>query len=72
MCCASGVSIAPDDFNAIPANWATDQDLLAGLTVDDDDEHDDPVLRYADGRTVETWREDYPYSEKMSRRSTST
>ena len=67
MCCASDVSSAPDDFNAIPANWATDQDLLAGLTVDDDDEHDDPVLRYADGRTVETWREDYPYSEKMSR-----
>jgi len=67
MCCASDVSIAPDDFNAIPANWASDQDLLAGLTVDDDDEHDDPVLRYADGRTVETWREDYPYSERMSR-----
>ena len=67
MCCASDVSSAPDDFNAIPANWASDQDLLAGLTVDDDDEHDDPVLRYADGRTVETWREDYPYSERMSR-----
>ena len=67
MCCASDVSSAPDDFNAIPANWASDQDLLAGLTVDDDDEHDDPVLRYADGRTVETWREDYPYSERMTR-----
>jgi polyphosphate kinase len=67
MCCAREVSTASDDFNAIPANWASDQDLLAGLTVDDDDEHDDPVLRYADGRTVETWREDYPYSEKMSR-----
>ena len=67
MCCASDVSSTPDDFNAIPANWASDQDLLAGLTVDDDDEHDDPVLRYADGRTVETWREDYPYSERMTR-----
>ncbi len=67
MCCASDVSIAPDDFNAIPANWASDRDLLAGLWVDDDDEHDDPVLRYADGRTVDTWREDYPYSERMTR-----
>ncbi len=67
MCCASGVSSAPDDFNAVPENWTSDQYLLAGLTVDDDDEHDDPVLRYADGRTVETWREDYPYSERMTR-----
>ena len=67
MCCARGVSSAPDDFNAVPANWTSDQYLLAGLTVDDDDEHDDPVLRYADGRTVETWREDYPYAEKMTR-----
>jgi polyphosphate kinase 2 len=56
-----------NEFNALPANWASDRDLLAGLTVDDDDEHDDPVLRYADGRTVDTWREDYPYAEKMSR-----
>jgi polyphosphate kinase 2 len=54
-------------FNALPLNWASDPDLLAGLTVDDDDEHDDPVLHYADGRTVDTWREDYPYDEKMSR-----
>ena len=67
MCCPSEVSSAPDDFNAVPANWTSDQYLLAGLTVDDDDEHDDPVLRYADGRTVETWREDYPYSERMTR-----
>jgi polyphosphate kinase 2 len=54
-------------YNALPLNWASDRELLAGLTVDDDDEHDDPVLRYADGRTVDTWREDYPYSERMSR-----
>src|SRR5712692_8072497 len=68
MCCACNVTSEPaNDFNALPANWASDRDLLAGLTVDDDDEHDDPVLRYADGRTVNTWREDYPYSEKLSR-----
>jgi len=51
----------------LPLDWASDRDLLTGLTVDDDDEHDDPVLRYRTARTVDTWREDYPYSEKMSR-----
>ncbi len=54
-------------FNALPEDWASDPVLLAGLTVDDDDEHDDPVLRWPDGRVVDTWREDYPYSEKMTR-----
>jgi polyphosphate kinase len=68
MCCASGVTTAPaDPFNALPVNWASDRELLAGLRVEDDDEHDDPVLLYADGRVVETWREDYPYPEKMTR-----
>ena len=68
MCSARGVSSEPaDQFNALPLNWASDPDLLAGLRVDDDDEHDDPVLRYADGRVVETWREDYPYDERMLR-----
>jgi len=56
-----------NEFNALPLDWASDPDLLAGLTVDDDDEHDDPVLRYADGRTVDTWREDYPYHERLTR-----
>jgi polyphosphate kinase 2 len=68
MCCASEVTTAPaDPFNALPVNWASDRELLAGLRVEDDDEHDDPVLCYADGREVQTWREDYPYPEKMTR-----
>jgi polyphosphate kinase 2 len=68
MCSISDVtSETALPFNALPANWASDPALLAGLTVDDDDEHDDPVLKYADGRTVDTWREDYPYDEKMTR-----
>jgi len=69
MCCASDMTSpsADNNYNALPLNWASNRELLAGLTVDDDDEHDDPVLRYADGRTVETWREDYPYDEKMTR-----
>jgi polyphosphate kinase 2 len=58
---------AADPFNALPVNWASDRELLAGLRVEDDDEHDDPVLVYADGRRVETWREDYPYAERMTR-----
>jgi polyphosphate kinase 2 len=55
------------DFNALPADWASQPDLLAGLRVDDDDEHDDPVLLWPDGRAVDTWREDYPYDERMTR-----
>src|SRR5215472_14561876 len=37
-----------------------------GVWVDDSDE-DDPVLRKADGSLVDTWREEYPYAERMSR-----
>ena len=37
-----------------------------GVWVDDSDE-DDPVLRNADGTMVDTWREDYPYAERLGR-----
>ena len=68
MCCAGGVTgrIAAG-FNALPEDWAADPVLIAGLTVDDEDEHDDPVLRWPDGRLVDTWREDYPYPRKLPR-----
>ena len=67
MCCASDVNSQPaPPFNALPEDWASDPVLIAGLTVDDDDEHDDPVLRF-NGQIVDTWREDYPYDEKMPR-----
>jgi polyphosphate kinase 2 len=39
---------------------------LTGLRVDADDE-DDPVLLRADGTVVDTWREGYPYPERMTR-----
>src|ERR1700728_3562557 len=55
------------DFNALPEDWASHPGLLAGLTVDDDDEHEDLVLRWPVGGTVDTWREDYPYPVRMSR-----
>jgi polyphosphate kinase 2 len=41
-------------------------DHTPGLWVDDDDD-DDPVLVRADGRPVDTWREHYPYDERMDR-----
>jgi polyphosphate kinase len=39
---------------------------LGGYRVADDDD-DDPVLLNADGTPVDTWREDYPYDERMPR-----
>src|SRR3954471_7909190 len=39
---------------------------LEGYRVADDDD-DDPVLLNADGSPVDTWREDYPYDERMPR-----
>jgi polyphosphate kinase 2 (PPK2 family) len=39
---------------------------LGDFRVEDDDD-DDPVLLYQDGRPVDTWREGYPYDERMPR-----
>ena len=46
--------------------WAPELGDLADLHVDYSDD-DDPVLRYGDGRVVDTWREDYPYDERLTR-----
>jgi polyphosphate kinase 2 len=40
--------------------------LPPGVWVDNSD-HDDPVLRLPDGSIVDTWREDYPYAERLGR-----
>jgi polyphosphate kinase len=56
-------------FNALPSPGSKDPadlDLLAGLKVIDNDD-DDPVLLWPDGTPVDTWRQDYPYSERMTR-----
>jgi polyphosphate kinase 2 (PPK2 family) len=37
-----------------------------GLVVDDSDD-DDPVLLHPDGTQVDTWREHYPYPERLPR-----
>jgi polyphosphate kinase 2 len=52
----------PSPGSLDPADLA----LLSGLTVQDNDD-DDPVLMWPDGREVDTWREDYPYDERMTR-----
>jgi polyphosphate kinase len=48
-----------------PARFAHLSARSLGLTVDDSDD-DDPVLT-ADGELVDTWREGYPYDERMPR-----
>jgi polyphosphate kinase len=53
----------------LPSPWSQDPAdlaLLAGMTVEDN-EDDDPVLLWPDGRPVDTWRQDYPYDERMTR-----
>ena len=40
---------------------------LHELDLDETDDDDEPVLRWKDGRLVDTWREGYPYSERMAR-----
>ncbi|WP_431711603.1 polyphosphate kinase 2 [Glutamicibacter uratoxydans] len=41
-------------------------EAFRGYTVLDNDD-DDPVLVRADGTIVDTWREDYPYAERLDR-----
>jgi polyphosphate kinase len=42
-------------------------ELREGSLVVDYEDGDDPVLLRADGSVIDTWRENYPYSERMSR-----
>src|SRR3954451_2381593 len=69
-----------DDVQVIPLEQALEAGDLAEdlaelsigpvdareLVVEDTDD-DDPVLRFRDGRPVDTWREGYPYDERLSR-----
>jgi polyphosphate kinase len=59
------VDVVPPDMQQAIASTPLAEDL-SGLRVDADDE-DDPVLLRADGSVVDTWREDYPYQERMTR-----
>src|ERR1700744_6365106 len=56
-------------FNAPPSPGSQDPAdlaLLADLRVVDNDD-DDPVLLWPDGTPVDTWRQEYPYAERMTR-----
>jgi polyphosphate kinase len=59
-----------DDTPAVNADFDpsrfADLKESQGLIVDDTDD-DDPVLLKADGESVDTWREGYPYPERLSR-----
>jgi polyphosphate kinase len=63
------LAVAPDDGDPAPLAQPVSGPLLDRLdgyrVVDDDD--DDPVLLTHDGQPVDTWREGYPYQERMSR-----
>ena len=71
-------SSAPRTSSAAPANEnrtqrcpSTGSKSTPGASVEGTlDEIDDPVLIGPDGLPVDTWREGYPYGERMSRRST--
>jgi polyphosphate kinase 2 len=52
-----------DDLDINLEDLSTDEH---GYTIETEDD-DDPVLLDRDGRPVETWRERYPYDERMSR-----
>ncbi|MFD9869617.1 polyphosphate kinase 2 [Streptomyces niveus] len=51
----------------MPPGEDAEKALLHGLTVDDRDPRQ-PVLLDKSGRPVRTWRQNYPYDEKMRRR----
>jgi len=58
--------------SAVDGNPLLDLDLdlsqhLDELTLDETEDDDEPVLRWRDGRLVDTWREGYPYVERMPR-----
>jgi len=61
----NGVYPGHDDEQTTPP-YDGPVEALGGYRVADDDD-DDPVLLNADGSPVDTWREDYPYDERMPR-----
>ena len=58
----------PEGGPQVPGQrWVpTDVTDTRGLRIEEDDD-DDPVLIAADGTAVDTWRENYPYHERLPR-----
>jgi len=61
-----GVNGNPVDEEFTTAPYDGPIEALGGYRVADDDD-DDPVLLNADGTPVDTWRQDYPYDERLTR-----
>ena len=62
----------PSENQAAAADSLLDVDVdlsehLENLVLDEAEDEDEPVLRWKDGRLVDTWREGYPYAEPMPR-----
>lgn len=56
------------DFSSVGnLDAAVDLTDTSGFVVDDSDDDDPILLTVPDGRVVDTWREGYPYDERMSR-----
>ena len=64
--------------DAVPLTEVTNEDFQEAIAQDDvledldqllvdDSDDDDPVLLRPDGTPVDTWREDFPYQERISR-----
>ncbi len=60
------MSVDTGSFVPIDLNVDLSQHL-DDLMLDETDDEDEPVLRWKDGRLVDTWREGYPYDERMPR-----
>ncbi|MGZ4741133.1 MAG: hypothetical protein ACXVLM_18030, partial [Ilumatobacteraceae bacterium] len=55
-------------IDALKADLSADEFVERGLSVQGTfDEIDDPVLIGPDGAPIMTWKEGYPYDERMSR-----
>ena len=61
-----GPPVSTDHAEPRPWTEFEGDDLLAGLRIDYTDQ-DEPILIRPDGSAVETWRENYPYHERMQR-----
>jgi polyphosphate kinase len=64
----TGPGRAGGELTAVAPAFAADDLLSAPLDLDADDPVDESQLLGPDGRPVQTWREGYPYDERMSRR----
>ena len=60
------MSTAIDDSQLLDLDVDLSQHLHE-LDLDETEDEDEPVLRWKDGRLVDTWRESYPYAERMPR-----